>query len=71
VRSAGNRRVYAVDAGPLQDIDRWLTPVSGDLRGTLPEGYDSTQLHLNPAMRATIDRGSAAMAALLAAAAPR
>jgi uncharacterized protein YndB with AHSA1/START domain len=40
------------------------------LRGTLPEGYDSTQFHLNPAMRATIDRGSAAMAALLAAAAP-
>jgi DNA-binding transcriptional ArsR family regulator len=26
VRSAGNRRLYAVDTGPLQDIDRWLAP---------------------------------------------
>jgi DNA-binding transcriptional ArsR family regulator len=26
VRSAGNRRLYAVDAAPLQDIDRWLAP---------------------------------------------
>lgn len=26
VRSAGTRRLYAVDAGPLQDIDRWLAP---------------------------------------------
>jgi uncharacterized protein YndB with AHSA1/START domain len=37
------------------------------LRGTLPEDYDSAAFHLNPAMRATIDRGSAAMATLLAA----
>ena len=26
VRRAGNRRLYAVDAAPLQDIDRWLAP---------------------------------------------
>ena len=26
VRSAGNRRLYAVDAAPLQDIDLWLAP---------------------------------------------
>ena len=26
VRSSGNRRLYAVDMGPLQDIDRWLAP---------------------------------------------
>jgi DNA-binding transcriptional ArsR family regulator len=26
VRAAGNRRLYAVDAAPLQDIDRWLAP---------------------------------------------
>jgi uncharacterized protein YndB with AHSA1/START domain len=37
------------------------------LRGTLPEDYGSTTFHLNPAMRAVIDRGSSAMAALLAA----
>jgi uncharacterized protein YndB with AHSA1/START domain len=37
------------------------------LRGTLPEDYDSTTFHLNPAMRPEIERGSAAMAALLAA----
>ncbi|MGZ4278473.1 MAG: SRPBCC domain-containing protein [Solirubrobacteraceae bacterium] len=37
------------------------------LRGTLPEDYDSTAFHLNPAMRPVIDRGSAAMAALLEA----
>jgi len=37
------------------------------LRGTLPDDYDSTAFHLNPAMRATIERGSAAMAALLEA----
>lgn len=47
-----------------------LTALDQHLRGTLPEDYDSTQFHLNPAMRETIDRGSAAMAALLAAAAP-
>ncbi|MGZ6644394.1 MAG: SRPBCC domain-containing protein [Solirubrobacteraceae bacterium] len=37
------------------------------LRGTLPDDYDSTAFHLNPAMRPVIDRGSAAMAALLEA----
>jgi DNA-binding transcriptional ArsR family regulator len=26
VRSAGNRRLYAVDTAPLQDIERWLSP---------------------------------------------
>lgn len=37
------------------------------LRGTLPDGYDSTAFHLNPEMRSTIERGSTAMAALLKA----
>jgi uncharacterized protein YndB with AHSA1/START domain len=37
------------------------------LRGTLPDDYDSAAFHLNPEMRSTIDRGSAAMAALLEA----
>jgi uncharacterized protein YndB with AHSA1/START domain len=37
------------------------------LRGTLPDDYDSTAFHLNPEMRPTIERGSAAMAALLEA----
>ncbi len=37
------------------------------LRGTLPDDYDSTAFHLNPEMRPAIDRGSAAMAALLEA----
>lgn len=36
------------------------------LRGTLPADYDSAAFHLNPDMRPTIERGSAAMAALLA-----
>jgi uncharacterized protein YndB with AHSA1/START domain len=35
------------------------------IRGALPEAYDSTAFHLNPDMRPAIDRGSAAMAALL------
>lgn len=26
VRTAGTRRLYAVDATPLQEIDRWLAP---------------------------------------------
>ena len=26
VRSEGTRRLYAVEAGPLQDVDRWLQP---------------------------------------------
>jgi uncharacterized protein YndB with AHSA1/START domain len=37
------------------------------LRGTLPDDYDSTAFHLNPEMRPVIERGSAAMAALLEA----
>lgn len=39
------------------------------LRGALPEDYDSAAFHLNPDMRSTIERGSAAMTALLEAAA--
>jgi uncharacterized protein YndB with AHSA1/START domain len=35
------------------------------VRGTLPDDYDSTAFHLNPAMRPAIERGSAAMQALL------
>jgi uncharacterized protein YndB with AHSA1/START domain len=35
------------------------------VRGELPDGYDSTAFHLDPAMRPAIDRGSAAMQALL------
>jgi uncharacterized protein YndB with AHSA1/START domain len=35
------------------------------LRGTLPDDYDSAAFHRNPDMAATIERGSAAMAALL------
>lgn len=38
------------------------------VRGTLPDDYDSAAFHLNPDMRPVIDRGSAAMAALLDAA---
>ena len=26
VRAAGARRLYAVDAGPLEQVDRWLEP---------------------------------------------
>ncbi len=37
------------------------------LRGELPDEYDSSAFHLNPEMRPAIERGSAAMAALLAA----
>jgi uncharacterized protein YndB with AHSA1/START domain len=35
------------------------------IRGELPEEYDSTAFHLNPEMRPAIERGSAAMQALL------
>ena len=35
------------------------------VRGTLPDDYDRTAFHLNPAMRPAIERGSAAMQALL------
>lgn len=37
------------------------------LRGMLSDDYDSTTFHLNPEMRPAIERGSAAMAALLEA----
>jgi uncharacterized protein YndB with AHSA1/START domain len=37
------------------------------LRGTLPDDYDATAFHLNPEMRPAIDRGSAAMGALVEA----
>jgi uncharacterized protein YndB with AHSA1/START domain len=37
------------------------------LRGTLPDDYDSAAFHLDPSMRATIERGSAAMAVLVEA----
>jgi uncharacterized protein YndB with AHSA1/START domain len=35
------------------------------LRGELPDDYDSSAFHLNPEMRPVIERGSAAMQALL------
>ena len=35
------------------------------LRGELPDEYDSSAFHLNPEMRPVIERGSAAMQALL------
>lgn len=44
-----------------------LRALDQHLRGTLPEDYDSAAFHLNPYMRSTIERGSAAMAALLEA----
>jgi uncharacterized protein YndB with AHSA1/START domain len=44
-----------------------LEALDQHLRGTLPEEYDATAFHLNPAMRPSIDRGSAAMTALLQA----
>ena len=37
------------------------------LRGTLPDDYDAAAFHLDPNMRTTIERGSAAMAVLLEA----
>jgi uncharacterized protein YndB with AHSA1/START domain len=42
-----------------------LQALDHHLRGILPADYDSTAFHLNPDMRPAIDRGSAAMAALL------
>jgi uncharacterized protein YndB with AHSA1/START domain len=44
-----------------------LLALDQHLRGTLPDDYDSAAFHLNPDMRSTIERGSAAMAALLEA----
>jgi hypothetical protein len=48
-----------------------LEALDQHLRGTLPDDYDSAAFHLNAEMRATIARGSAAMAALLEADAKR
>lgn len=42
-----------------------LLALDRHLRGDLPDDYDSTAFHLNPEMRPVIERGSAAMAALL------
>jgi uncharacterized protein YndB with AHSA1/START domain len=42
-----------------------LWALSEHLRGTLPDDYDSSAYHLDPAMRPVIERGSAAMSALL------
>lgn len=42
-----------------------LLALDQHLHGNLPDDYDSTAFHLNPDMRSTIERGSAAMAALL------
>ncbi|MGI8712252.1 MAG: SRPBCC domain-containing protein [Solirubrobacteraceae bacterium] len=44
-----------------------LAALDQHLRGTLPAEYDSAAFHLDPAMRSTIDRGSAAMTSLLEA----
>jgi uncharacterized protein YndB with AHSA1/START domain len=44
-----------------------LAALGSYLRGELPDGYDPVAMHLDPVMRPFIDRGSAAMAALLAA----
>jgi len=44
-----------------------LLALDRHLRGTLPDDYDSAAFHLNPDTRSTIERGSAAMAALLEA----
>ena len=44
-----------------------LLALDRHLHGTLPDDYDSAAFHLNPDMRSAIERGSAAMAALLEA----
>jgi uncharacterized protein YndB with AHSA1/START domain len=44
-----------------------LLALDRHLHGTLPDDYDSAAFHLNPDMRPAIERGSAAMAALLEA----
>jgi hypothetical protein len=58
-RAAGARRLYAVDASALQQVDQRLQPYRRFWN------YYSTAFHLNPEMRPAIERGSAAMAALL------
>jgi hypothetical protein len=42
-----------------------LLAVDLHLRGELPDDYESTVFHLDPEMRPVIERGSAAMSALL------
>jgi uncharacterized protein YndB with AHSA1/START domain len=44
-----------------------LRALDQHLRGSLPDDYDATAFHLDPDVRPTIERGSAAMAALLEA----
>jgi uncharacterized protein YndB with AHSA1/START domain len=44
-----------------------LLALDQHLRSTLPAKYDSASFHLDPNMRSTIERGSAAMAALIEA----
>jgi uncharacterized protein YndB with AHSA1/START domain len=46
-----------------------LLALDQHLRGTLPDDYDSSAFHLDPDVRPTIERGSAAMTTLLAGAA--
>ncbi|WP_187369109.1 SRPBCC domain-containing protein [Baekduia soli] len=48
-----------------------LLALDRHLRRALPDGYDPLVMHENPAMRPAIERGSSAMAALLAATASR
>jgi hypothetical protein len=48
-------------------IERRPSALDLHVRGMLPDDYDSTAFHLNPEMRPAIERGSAAMAALLEA----
>lgn len=44
-----------------------LLALRDHLRGVLPDDYDPAVMHLDPTMRPAIERGSAAMAALLEA----
>jgi hypothetical protein len=44
-----------------------LQALDQHLRGSLPDDYDAAAFHLDPDVRPTIERGSAAMAALLEA----
>ncbi len=53
--------IYCMGGG----YDPRLLALDRHLCGTLPEDYDSAAFHLNPDMQSTIERGSAAMSALL------
>lgn len=55
VRAGGTRRLYAVEAGPLQDIDQWLQPFREfwsqrlDALGTeIARGRRERRLHPTP-----------------------